>query len=256
MQLKTKVLLLLSLISFCLTFLILNILVSTHLIYTYEVNQISTKEKIVMLTFDDGPNVTDDNAILDILEQEEVSGMFFQTGINIDQKVYSSAYQYLENRILTGPSFSWIGNHTYAHRNYINNAKLAIEEINKTQILLQKIYQQFLNISINTELVPTRMAYLQYFNGMDYVAKKTDNNYFIRGYLGTDYKEEKTGKEKILHQYLSHLHPGQIFICHTRKYAKEWLPELIHNLKDKGYKFASFNPNSPNYYKKFGKLIN
>lgn len=261
MKIKAKILLLVSFITLGLTVLILNILVNTRTIYSYEVNRIQTKEKVVMLTFDDGPLVPADDEILDILEKEKVSGMFFQIGRHINQRLHnpneniSKQYLAVQKRILTGSSFSWIGNHTYHHANYINKQKWAIEDLTQTQTLLQQIYKQILNININPELVPTRWSYLQYFNGMDYIAQQTNNKYFIRGYLGTDYKEAKTGKHKIIAQYLSHLHPGQIFVCHTRNYAKEWLPELIKIIKSKGYKFASFNPYSPNYYKKFGKLV-
>lgn len=263
MTLKTKTLLLLILSLFFGSFLILNILVSTAVInYTYEVNKIATKEKVVMLTFDDGPELSADSAILDILEAEQVSGTFFQIGKFIEERVdnsdptSSSQYLALQKRMLTGSSYSWIGNHTYSHQNYIHQQKLLIEELNKTDKMLAELYQNILNIKIDQELVPTRLAYLQYFNGMDYIAKATNNEYFVRGYLGTDYNEAKTGKQKILQQYLRNLRPGQIYVCHTRSYAKEWLPDLIHILKNKGYKFASFNPNSPNYYKNFGKLVN
>ncbi|MBE4704045.1 polysaccharide deacetylase family protein [Spiroplasma platyhelix] len=261
MKIKTKKLLLLSLVLFSFFLLILNIFVSTRIIYHYQVNKISTNEKVVMLTFDDGPQTTADNQILDILEAENVSGTFFQVGKTIEEglnnfnQAVSDEFLSLEKRILTGPSFSWIGNHTYSHNRYVNKQKLAVAELNKTHAILEKIYQDILDLSINQELVPTRLSYLQYFNGMDYISEKTNNKYFIRGYLGHDYKEEETGKKKILSEYLSHLKSGQIFVCHTRNYAQEWLGELIHTLKDKGYKFASFNPASPSYYKNFGKLV-
>ncbi|WP_368486967.1 polysaccharide deacetylase family protein [Spiroplasma sp. DGKH1] len=262
MKVKIKILLLLTISTLTIFILILNILVNTHKIYNYEVNRVNTKQKVVMLTFDDGPEASADNAILDILEKEKVSGMFFQIGQNIDHRLYNkdpniaNKYLALQRRILTGPSYSWIGSHTYSHLNYLNRQKLAVQELNHTYKLLQKIYQNILKMTITPELVPTRFAYLQYFNGMDYIGQKTNNKYFIRGYLGTDYNEERSGKNKILQEYLSHLRPGQIFVCHTRNYAKLWLPELVRILKEKGYQFASFNPNSPHYYQKYGKLVN
>ena len=69
MKVKIKILLLLTISTLTIFILILNILVNTHKIYNYEVNQINTKQKVVMLTFDDGPEASADNAILDILEK-------------------------------------------------------------------------------------------------------------------------------------------------------------------------------------------
>ncbi|AHI58307.1 hypothetical protein P344_04925 [Spiroplasma mirum ATCC 29335] len=46
-----------------------------------------------MLTFNDGPKASAENAILDILEKK-VSGMFFQIGGNIDQRLYNKDPQH------------------------------------------------------------------------------------------------------------------------------------------------------------------
>lgn len=229
----------------------INILVSTQKIGTYEVNRIQTNKKIVMLTFDDGPDYPDRD-ILNILNKEDVPGMFFQIGKNIVERGQDPVIQKLTKDMIN--SGSWIGSHTFNHLNYLHKNKLAVQELKQTFKLLYDFYQN-LGIQINQELVPTRFGYLQNFQGMDYIGRKTGNKYFVRGYLGTDYDEEKTGKNVIIQQYLKHLKPGQIFVCHTRAYAKEWLPDLIHILKGKGYQFASFNPSHPHYYKNYGKLV-
>ncbi|MGO8557805.1 polysaccharide deacetylase family protein, partial [Rhizobium ruizarguesonis] len=48
------------------------------------VTSVDTDEKVVALTFDDGPGVNT-LEILEILRQEEVKGTFYLTGLEIEQ---------------------------------------------------------------------------------------------------------------------------------------------------------------------------
>ncbi|ELL44680.1 polysaccharide deacetylase family protein [Spiroplasma melliferum] len=241
-----------NMITWCLLLLatiILNIFMTTS---NYEVNRINTKQKIVMLTFDDGPTVADEK-ILDILKQENIKATFFQTGKNIARYDSEPTIKHVLDRIINEGHA--IGNHSYFHQKYMTKQKTLINELQATNNLIKKVYKAN-NISISDINIPIRMPYLQYYRGLDYVQKKLNIPYWIRGYLGTDYDEEKAGKDLILKQYKSHLKPGIIFVAHTRAYAQSWLKDLIVWLKQQGYQFASFNQNNASYYGNYGNLVN
>ncbi|AUF83254.1 chitin deacetylase [Mesoplasma syrphidae] len=219
----------------------------------YEVNRIKTDQRVVMLTFDDGPT-TDDLDILNILKSENIHATFFMTGVNLAKYKTDQNVKVVVDRIIK--EGHTIGNHTYNHNEYIHNEKKLIEEIQKTNQLIENAYVEN-NVSILKKEIPVRLSYLQYFKGIDFVEKQVGIKYLVRGYLGTDYNEEITGKNKIINQYMSHLSPGKIFVCHTRSYAKVWLPKLITNLKEKSYSFAAFRDDAGQMdsYKKYGKLV-
>ncbi|AUB31656.1 polysaccharide deacetylase family protein [Spiroplasma floricola] len=249
---KKKVNLINILIVFILVFcLVFNFSTPKH---NYEVNKINTSEKVVMLTFDDGPSVTDDVEIMNILDKYNAKATFFGTGINYE-KYFTDQGQtkaVVDRMIKDGHS---LGNHSYNHNKYQFKTKKAYEkEFYRTSELIVKIYAEN-GIEKSIADIPVRMPYLQYYRGMGYLQEKLQIDYFIRGYLGCDYKEQSCGKEKILKQYKSHLSKGKILVCHTRAYAKEWLPDLLEFLKENDYKTVNFN-NEQNWgYQKYGGLI-
>ncbi|AUM62686.1 polysaccharide deacetylase family protein [Spiroplasma monobiae] len=217
----------------------------------YEVNRISTNEKVVMITFDDGPSPTDEN-IMDILKEYNYKATFFGTGINYAKYFEDGGKtkKIVDRMIDEGHS---LGNHSYYHNNYLLNTKEAYEEFHKTSDMIVKIYK-INGIEKQISDIPVRMPYLQYHRGMGYLQKQLEIDYFVRGYLGCDYDESICGKDKILKQYKSHLKKGQILVAHTRDYATEWLPDLLDFFKKEGYKTANFEEGEFNY-KNYGGLV-
>lgn len=68
-----------------------------------------TPKKMIALTFDDGPNKTNTNAILDLLEQYNAKATFFVCGSNLTSGTSAT----LKRTITLGCE---IGNHTYSHK--------------------------------------------------------------------------------------------------------------------------------------------
>src|SRR5471030_2983308 len=95
------------------------------------VNRVNTQEKVVALTFDDGPTKKVDT-ILSILNSENVKATFFLIGNEIKQypgegkKLVSSGQE--------------IGNHTYSHNRMIFKSPSYIKkEIEDTDNLIREI---------------------------------------------------------------------------------------------------------------------
>jgi len=68
---------------------------------------LATSDKVIALTFDDGPNEPYTSQILDILESNNVHATFFLVGANVEK------YPEVARRIVADDDV--IGNHTYTH---------------------------------------------------------------------------------------------------------------------------------------------
>lgn len=95
---------------------------------------ISSDEKVIALTFDDGPNYTLTKKLLDILEEKQAKATFFVLGecldTNGDGKIEPWAKSYVERAVSLGCE---IGNHSYNHPNFNTLSKDKIkEQITKT----------------------------------------------------------------------------------------------------------------------------
>jgi peptidoglycan/xylan/chitin deacetylase (PgdA/CDA1 family) len=92
--------------------------------------RVETSEKVVALTFDDGPKPGQTEAILDILKRHEVKASFFMVGRRIER------HRELAARVLA--EGHQLGNHSYSHRRLIFKSPSYIqEEIDKTDALLR-----------------------------------------------------------------------------------------------------------------------
>ena len=92
----------------------------------------SREEKVIALTFDDGPHPRYTTEILAILEKYQVRATFFVIGKNLE--LYPTAARALLQ------SDNEIGNHTYSHPHmqYISTENL-MEEINKTEEIIASL---------------------------------------------------------------------------------------------------------------------
>src|SRR5512138_3420992 len=74
---------------------------------TSNLSDLYPNEKVVALTFDDGPNVRFTRQVLNILEQEKISGTFFFIGKNVE------SYPLIVTEVTQNGRT--IGNHSYSH---------------------------------------------------------------------------------------------------------------------------------------------
>lgn len=101
-------------------------------IYTEEVkNKINniyhSNEKVVYLTFDDGPSKTVTPLILDLLKQENIKATFFVLGYRVELNPDILKREYLEGH--------YIANHGYSHiySSIYSEPQAVIDEYNKAQ---------------------------------------------------------------------------------------------------------------------------
>lgn len=90
------------------------------------VRQIDTKDKIVALTFDDGPNIKTTPKVLDVLREKKVKATFFVLGEN--------AVEHPDLVTQAAKEGHEIGSHSYTHRHLSKmSAKDCAEELAKAE---------------------------------------------------------------------------------------------------------------------------
>lgn len=186
------------------------------------INDLSTKEKIVALTFDDGPHPTYTPLVLDILKKYQVKASFFLIGKNIEGNEALMARMKQEGHL--------IGNHSFSHAKWFDlwPVKRVMEDINQCQ---KKLEEQ----EIQTPYF--RPPYGVTNPNIKSALKKT--NLISVGWNIRSYDTSIQNADKIKKRILNRLKPGSIILLHDRlDFMPELLDQLIAEIHRKGYKFV------------------
>ncbi len=192
-----------------------------------------TKEKLVALTFDDGPHPIFTNKLLDIFKEKGIKATFFVTGEHIikHKKIIS-------RMIVEGHE---LGNHSYSHQNLIfkKNSKIK-QDIQKTDDLLRELG------------VKSEIHFRPPFGRILFCASAalvSLNKKVIMWNVPTkDYRENDANV--IISRIYKRLKPGSIIVLHDsgldrkgkkidRQATIEAVKRLIIELPKRGYKFKT-----------------
>ena len=190
--------------------------------------QVETENKVIALTFDDGPtkNV---NQILPLLDEYKAKATFFLIGNEIEKhpeeakKLVEAGHQ--------------IGNHTYSHKRMVLKSPSFIkEEIEKTDELIRKTgYKSEIDF---------RPPYGKKFVGLPYYLNK-HNRETIMWSLEPD-KYYTSADEKV-NYLVENIKPGSIILLHPMYDqtggAMQAIEDILRELTNKGYKFVTASPN-------------
>lgn len=186
----------------------------------------NNNDKVVYLTFDDGPIPEVTEWVLQLLQQHQIKATFFCIGDNIRK------HPQLFQRILAEQH--QIGNHTYHH---LNGWKSTFEEYVRNVDLCQ---QEILKHSKQPALL-FRPPYGK--------IKKKQGDYILKegfeivmwSIITKDY-EATLSPQNCLKRTIKQLKPGRILVFHdsvkAEKNLKYTLPLLIEYLKKEGYTFS------------------
>ena len=180
---------------------------------------ISLDDKVVALTFDDGPSKYTEK-ILDVLKKYDACGTFFLIGNKVD------FYRDVLKRMIN--EGSEIGNHSYDHKLLTRLSKKQFEEeINKTQDAIKKA----------TGFTP--LLFRPTYGGYtDLLKSYTDLKFVLWDVDSRDW-QVKT-KSKISQNVLPNVKSGSIILMHdNHEYSLNALNDIISNLKKQGYKFVT-----------------
>ncbi len=189
-------------------------------------HRVSTEERVVALTFDDGPHPKTTDRILDVLAEHDAKATFFVIGKNL--RLYGEA---TVRAVAEGHE---IGNHTYSHPSLSHVEKGALlGELSRTEELIEDI----------TGVAPTVFRPPAGVYSGDVCRAATDCglsvvlwNIDTRDWTGVSTAE-------IVKNVMKNITPGSIVLfhdyggseCHTVAALKEILPRL----SAAGYRFVT-----------------
>lgn len=197
------------------------------------ISQGRTSEKIVALTFDDGPNKEYTREILSILENYNIKAGFFIKGkyAKIDPELVKEIFE--KGHI--------IGNHSFSHPNFIHISEQEIkEEIKKTSEIIYKITGEhpiFFRPPFGA-CSPLMIEILR------------EKNYQIITWSAMTNDWDPVTAEHIAQDILRRVGPGGIIGLHDgcpsmmggdRSQTVKALPKIIKELRNRGYRFASLD---------------
>lgn len=193
------------------------------------VNRIDTQDKVVALTFDDGPSQKV-NSVLSILNSENVKATFFLIGEEIrhnpdeTKKIINAGHQ--------------IGNHTYSHKRMVFKSPSYIKkEIEDTDKLIREMGYK--------EPIQFRPPGCKKLLFLPYYLKQNDRKTILWDLEPETYPEIKSNSENIIKYVVDNTKPGSIILLHPM-YDKKGtaigaIKGIIKGLKDKGYSFKTVN---------------
>lgn len=201
--------------------------------------RIRTSEKMIFLTFDDGPQPEVTSWVLEILKKYNANATFFCVGNNLSQ------YPQLALEILT--QGHQIANHTYHHRKGWNSKNLDyFHEIEKTQLIINNLYAQ--TTKEKPKHPPFRPPYGRISPAQLQWAKQMKIPVVMWSLLSCDYdpKLNCTHALKVLEK---NIQPGSIVVFHDSKKAyyqlKQLLPKFLEYVVAQGYSFGLLSNLTP-----------
>lgn len=204
------------------------------LAYSGVTYQLRTNEKIIALTFDDGPHPIYTPQILDILDQYQVKATFFMIGSRMEE------YPDIVKEVAARGHL--IGNHTYTHPDNLRtlSAKELKWEIDQCQLSMQRIAGQ------NTYLFrpPRGILNSQIIKSL----QKKGYTIVLWGICTHNYNAPTP--EMMAARVINSAHPGQIVLLHDGKTDFRWKEVvatrlIVENLSRQGYRFVTLEELKP-----------
>ena len=182
------------------------------------VYDIKSDDKVVYLTFDDGPIPESTPAILDILDSISARATFFCLGKNVDKN--RDLFNLIKQKNHS------IGNHSYNHVNgWATKNKDYFDDIERAE----KLIDSNLFRPPYGKITPSQIKYL-----------KGKYKIVMWDVLSGDFDPDINVK-KCINNVVNNVKPGSIIVFHDSQKAKsitiKALPEILKLLSDSGYKF-------------------
>jgi peptidoglycan/xylan/chitin deacetylase (PgdA/CDA1 family) len=191
-----------------------------------EVRSIKTQEKVVALTFDDGPTEPFTTDLLTILDKHNVKATFFVMGIHAKTHI-----PILKKMVEAGHE---IGNHSMYHdKENKKSTQTLIKELPEVdKIIRQSGYKGEIMFRSPFGLTSDNLR-----SALTQLNKKN----FLFDFLSQDWENPAT--QIIVDRVVNHAKPGHIIVLHDggkgRSHTVEATDIIIEKLKSKGYKFVT-----------------
>jgi peptidoglycan/xylan/chitin deacetylase (PgdA/CDA1 family) len=185
-------------------------------------------EKVVALTFDDGPHPIYTPALLKVLDHYGVKATFFMIG------KYMEKYPEIVKQVAADGHA--IGNHTYDHPYSLARDSPAqiIGELEHCEEIIERLTGRRTHI-----FRPPRGMY----SGRVVELANAEGYRTILWSISADHHEAPT-PELMAQRVLTHIRPGAIILAHDGQMQSRWkdlaaTPLIIEGLQKKGYRFVT-----------------
>jgi len=191
-----------------------------------------TEERVISLTFDDGPCHPYTEQLLDILDRERIRATFFMPGHNVRREPGLAAEV---------ASVHAVGNHTYTHPHLTwSRTEKVREELERGQ---EAIWEA-------TGVVPSIFRVPHGWYGPQVISTAGELGMRCVGWSVMAWDWNKPPAEKIQHRILRGADPGGVTLLHDgqdtdafptadRSRTIAAVPQIVRALKDAGYGFAT-----------------
>jgi peptidoglycan-N-acetylglucosamine deacetylase len=189
--------------------------------------KLNPNDKVVALTFDDGPGPKNTVQVLEILKKNNVKATFFMVGQMVQ------AFPKIAKQVADDGHV--IGNHTWHHWYRRMDTVTAAKEIDRTADIIYKTTGQ------KTSLFRPPGGYLN--NGL--VAYAKNHHYAVMMWSGESGDAERRSPQVpgLVANVIKSSKPGAIILMHdgggNRAKTVKALPQMIADLKAQGYRFVT-----------------
>ena len=194
------------------------------------VPRVNTSEKIVSLTFDDGPTPNGTNDILKVLDEKNVKATFFVIGAELEQNMS-------EGRKIVAAGHE-LGNHSYSHtRMILVTPGFVQQEVEKTDQLIREA-------GYSGEIT-FRPPYGKKLLALPYYLSKTGRKTITWDVEPDSNPETARDANKIIENTRSRVRPGSIILLHvmypSRQESMKAVGGIIDNLRREEYRFVNIS---------------
>lgn len=191
------------------------------------VNRVETDERLVALTFDDGPNDADADAVLDVLAARDVPATFYVNGKDVEGSPASM------RRIMEDGHE--IGNHTWSHRamDFVSTATVADEIESTDEVIRATGYDEPLHF---------RPPYGKKFLTLPRYLAERDRLTVTWDVAYEDWSGKPQSGQDIAEATIENTRPGSIILLHPwfgRTTTQEAIGPVIDQLREQGYQFVT-----------------
>lgn len=192
------------------------------------VPRVDTAERVVALTFDDGPNPAHTDEVLRVLDDADITATFYLTGAEMAENPAAA-------RAIAGAGHE-LGNHTYTHRRmYFLSADAASAEIERTDVLIRDAGY--------AGPITFRPPGCKRFLSVPLYLARTDRTTVTWDLEPDSIGEIADDPDALVEHVVTNVRPGSIILMHVmydaRAASREALGRIIGELQADGYRFVT-----------------
>lgn len=196
-------------------------------IYLKAVCKGNDQDRVVALTFDDGPDEVMTPKVLEVLGRYGIKATFFLVGEKVDKHPELVRQLVREGHI--------VANHTYSHR--------GVFPLSSGQVVMRELLACRKSIKDAVGFSP--LLFRPPFGVTNPIIGRAVNHCGLKtigwSVRSLDTVEDKSRAE-VCHRVVSKLHPGAIILLHDRcAKSDELLESIIHATLKSGYKFIALS---------------